>query len=281
MFRKEWLESERYLDFSLQSAFARELGDLAATTASQGLGARENLARKDCLSIALMHKARVSFEAVQLLCKFLLVGDARAIIRTMCEAIINGAYISNATDEVADNYVDFPDYWRWIEYTELRASAPEMPYPFEESELEHLRTRYGVIKHRFGGFKRGEWCADNLFRRAAYLDSLVGDSSSLFRWLVNLIWRQASAYVHGAPQSIGVEGSGRDPRTLTQRTPEEAARTLHIAVSVMLVWFPCFGEYLNKGWEERCEELMERMGSSASVGHESAHIAAKATLGDS
>ncbi len=96
MFRKDWQESERYLDLNLQSAFARDLGDIAATAASQGLASRENLARKDCVSRALMDKARTSFEAIQVLCKYLFVGDARAIIRTMVETIINGAYISNA-----------------------------------------------------------------------------------------------------------------------------------------------------------------------------------------
>ncbi len=138
-----------------------------------------------------------------------------------------------------------------------------MPHPFEEDDLAQMRERYEVVKHRFEGFKRGEWCADNLFRRAAYLDSLVGDDCSLFRWFINLMWRQASAYIHGAPQSVGVEWSGPDPQTLTQRTPSEAARTLYIAIHVMLAWFPCFAGYLNKGWEERLAELMKRMGPSA------------------
>jgi len=263
MFRTDWSESGHHLDFGFQSVLARELGDLAASAASQGLAAKVNSVRKDCIGIALMEKARTSFEAIQVLCRHLFVGDARAIIRTMVEAIINGAYISNAEDEAADSYADFPDFWRWIEIMELREVWPEIADKIVEGDLGQIRERHEQVKHRFERFKRGEWCAKNLFRRAAHLDSIVGERSPIFRWLINQIWRQASSYIHGSPQSVGIERNGPDPRSLTQSIPSEAARTLHIANTVMLVWFCCFGEYLGKGHEKRLAELMDRMGASA------------------
>lgn len=250
---------ETYLDLDVQCALAGKLSELAARVALPSRDALGQLTRKDSIAMALMEKARISFDAVQLLCKHLFVGDARATIRTMCEATINGAYLSSSRSEVADDYADFADYWKWIEFTELKAAAPDFPSPFEYNETEQMKAKYELIRHRFEKFRRGEWCADNLFKRAVHLDSLVGGNSSLFRWLVNLIWRQASAYAHGAPQSIGVDGSSRDPRSLTQRTPEEAARTVHIASNVMLVWFACFSEYLRKGWEESTTEIMEQL----------------------
>ena len=250
-------ESGPHLDFSFQKSMARELGDLAAMAFEQDRVSRDDFTQKDYVSVALMKKAHLSFKAIRVLCEHLLVGDARAVIRSMAETIINGAYISDVGDEAANDYVDFPAYRNWIEYTQLKKVDPKLADKVVGGELKVMKQRYEELEHRFK--RRHEWSAENIFQRASHLDLIWGENAGLFRVLVNLIWRPAGAYVHGTAQSVGLQPDMSNSQTLTQQTPSEAARTLYIANLLMLQWFACFGGYLNKNHENELEDLLRRM----------------------
>ena len=252
-------ESGPHLDFGLQTVVAGGLSDLAVVAFEPEHVLREDSRQKDHVSVALLDKARTSFEAIRVLCEHLLVGDARVVIRSMVEAIINGAYIAHSGDQAADDFLDFPDYWSWTEYTEMREVEPKLAGVFARDEIEAMKQRYEELTHRFKGFKRGEWCAENMFKRASVLDSLLGEGPGLFRILVNLIWRPASAYVHGSAQSVGVRRDDSKTLARTQRTPSEAARTLYMGNTLMMVWFACLPEDLNKNHQNRLEDLLRQM----------------------
>ena len=117
MLRINSSESGPHLNFGFQRAMAGELANLAAMAFEKDRMSRDDFTEKDYVSVPLMNKAHLSFKAIRVLCEHLLVGDARAVIRSLAETIINGAYISDVGDEAASDYVDFPAYWNWIEYT--------------------------------------------------------------------------------------------------------------------------------------------------------------------
>lgn len=247
------VESDSQLNLNHQTGVAEALSKLAVQALHTTTFSTETFVPRKRVVVALMNKARKSFEAIRVLCAHKMVGDARALIRSLTEVIVNGAYISHVGgDEAAADYIDFVDYWDWICYTELKAVDARMTKVFaNDKEPELIKQRFDKVKDRFEGRKAGEWCRDNLFKRASILDSSVLEDAGLFRILVNAIWRQASAYTHGSTRSVGLHVNHLNPFELTQDTADEAARTLMIANTLMFAWFVCFHEYL----EYREEEL--------------------------
>ncbi len=222
--------------------------------------AETEFTRKDYVFFGLADKGRVTFEAIRVLCEKSLIDDAFCLVRTLIEGIINGAYVAHKGDEVAKHYADFPDYWNWIEFTQLREVAPETTDETSREEVEEMERKYDAVKDRYEKFRRGEWCADNLFQRALALDTAASRDFNLMRALVNLAWRKASVYVHGTASSIVSRVQETDSGVAIKRTftKEEAAGVLFMANMAMFALVALVDMRLGKHHQEQWERLYDR-----------------------
>jgi hypothetical protein len=248
------------LNLDHQRAIAKDLWDLSNQVFEGTHQAETEFTRKDYVFFGLADKARVTFEAIQVLCDKSLIDDAFCLVRTLIEGIINGAYVAHKGDEIANDYAEFPDYWSWIEFTQLREVAPETTDQTSQKEVEEMQRKHDAVKGRYIKFKRGEWCADNLFQRALALDTAASRDFNLMRALVNLAWRKASVYVHGTASSIVSRVQETDSGIAIKRTytSEESAGVLFMANMAMFALVALVDMRLGKHNKDTWGQLYDR-----------------------
>jgi hypothetical protein len=217
------------LDVVHQSNIAMKLAELAKQILSGTIRSEAEFVRKDYVFFALADKSVMTFDAIQILCERFLVDDAFALIRVLIESVINGTYVSQTNDQIANDYADYPDFRDWIEFEQLRAVAPEITNNTPAEDVAEMLRKYEHIRTRYE--KNQDWCADNLFLRASRIDALVGHGYNLMRTLVNLPWRKASTYVHGTAASIASRVRQNNSGVVIHRVfePKEAAGVLFMA----------------------------------------------------
>lgn len=252
------------LDFDHQCAIAVNLTTFANQVFEGTHTAETQFTRKDYVFFGLADKARLTFEAIQVLCERSLIDDAFVLVRAMIEAVINGAYIAHMGDQAANDYADFPDYWNWIEFTQLQAVAPEITVQTPEEEGQEMQRKYEAVKDRFAQFRRGEWCRHKLFERASIIDSAAGKDFNLMRILVNLPWRKASVYAHGTADSIASRVHETETGVAIKRTfkREEAAGVLFMANMAMFTLLAFMDMRLGKRQVDKWHELYDRWGGN-------------------
>ncbi len=249
------------LNYKHQRKISKQLLDFANEGFEGTLHAETEFTRKDYAFLGLADKARITFEAIQVLCEKSLLDDAFALSRTMIEAVINGAYVAHMGDQVANDYADFPDYWDWVEYSQLIEVEPEMAAGMPPEKIAEMKRKHDAVKHRYEKLK-GEWCTDNFFRRASKIDAAAGPDFKLMRVLVNLPWRKASVYVHGTANSIASRLQETESGVVIQRryTEQEAAGVLFIANMTMFALLAFLDIQLGKRHVNKWRELHAQWG---------------------
>lgn len=251
------------VDLDHQLAIAKDLFAFASEVCVGTLHAETEFTRKDYIFFALVDKNIATFEAVRILSERGLADDAFALDRVLAECMINASYVVHGTDQVANDYADYPDYRDWVEYEQLRAIAPEMVSDVPADEVKTMREKYETVKDRYK--RNREWCADNLFQRAAKLDSGVAGDFNLLRIIVNTAWRKASAYVHGSASSLASRVRESEGGIIIHRefTREQAAGALYVATMIMFAMLVFVDLRLGKRHVEEWKALYERWGKAA------------------
>ena len=260
-------QPKRTLDLDHQRAVAAELSTFANQVLEGTHTAETEFTRKDYVFFGLADKARMTFEAIVLLCDHSLIDDAFILIRSMVEAIINGTYVQHMGDDVANHYADFPDYWDWVVFTDLQAVAPEITRETPQEEIEQMRQKHEVVRDRYVRFRRGEWCQHNLFQRGVVVDAAASNDFNLMRVLVNLVWRKASVYAHGTADSIASRVNQTESGIAIKRTftRKEAAGMLFMANMAMFMLLALMDLRLGRRHVEKWHELYDRWGGDQSA----------------
>ena len=253
-------QPKRTLDLDHQRAVAAELSTFANQVFEGTHTAETEFTRKDYVFFGLADKARVTFDAIVLLCDQSLIDDAFILIRAMVEAVINGTYVQHMGDEAANDYAGFPDFWDWIVFTDLQAVAPEITDQSPRDEIEEMRRKHEAVRDRYAQFRRGDWCQHTLFQRAALVDVAASKDFNLMRVLVNHVWRKASVYVHGTADSIASRVHRTESGVAIKRTftREEGAGILYMANMTMFMLLALVDMRLGKRHVEKWRELYDR-----------------------
>ena len=243
------------VDLDHQLVIAKDLLAFANDVCEGTLHAETEFTRKDYIFFALVDKNIVTFEAIRILSERGLADDALALVRVFTECMINAAYVVDATDQVANDYADYPEYRAWVEYEDLRTVAPEMVNDVPADEVKSLRQKYEAVKDRYK--RNRDWCADNLFQRAAKVDRAVKGEFNLLRIFVNAPWRKASAYIHSSASSLTSRVRESKDGIIIHRefTREETAGALFFATMIMFAMLAFVDLRLGKRHVEKWHTL--------------------------
>jgi hypothetical protein len=247
------------VNYKHQSDIAQALSILAREMFAGTIQSEVEFVQKDYIFFALADKSLTTFEAIQVLCERLLVDDSFALARTLIESVINGTYVSLMNDQIAADYADYTDYRDWIEFDRLREVASEITSTVPADDVEEMRRKWELTRARYDG-KRGDWCTQNLFRRACAIDSRIGPEYNLMRTLVNLPWRKACAHVHGTVASIHSRVRQSDSGVVIRRIvePREAAGLLYIANMAIFALLALVDIRLGRARERDWRSLYQR-----------------------
>ncbi len=248
------------VDLDHQLAIAEDLFAFANEVCVGTLRTETEFTRKDYIFFGLVDKNIATFEAIRILSGKGLADDAFALVRVLAECMINAAYVVHETDQLANDYADYPDYRNWVEYEDLRAVAPEMVKDVPAEEVKTTQRKYEAVKDRYKG--KRDWCADNLFQRAAKLDAAVQGDFNWVRIIVNAPWRKASAYVHSNASSITSRVHESEAGVIIHRefTLEQAAGALYAATMIMFAMLGLVDLRLGKRHIEKWKALYDRWG---------------------
>jgi hypothetical protein len=188
--------SKLTLDFPHQVSISKRLLDHGRAIFE---GREFSAERKDVIFLGLADKCFATSDAIRVLCEASHVEDALCLLRVLIEAVITSGYLLISDPQVADDYADYPQYSNWKQFQDLRATSPEISLGETDAELEEMKRNYDKVKDRYDKY-RGEWTSDSIFKRAKKLDEAVG--FNLYRSLMNVGWRKASAFVHSTAASL-------------------------------------------------------------------------------
>jgi len=247
-------QSELTLDFPHQVSISKRLLDHGRAIFEE----REIPAeRKDVIFIALADKCFTTSNAILVLCESAHVEDALCLLRVLIEAVITGGYLLISDPKVADDYADYPQYSNWKQFQALQATSPEISMDMTPEEIEEMQENHDRVKDRYDKY-RGEWTADNIFKRAKKLDEAAG--LNVYRSLMNVGWRKASAFVHSTAASLESKITADQLNVKIQRevTPRDGAGVLYSSNMAMLALTALvdlrFGKKKVAQWKEIYEE---------------------------
>ena len=190
---QETITTPSYYDLDLQQRISRGLLDL---TASWKVGVQSGAKRKHLVFLALSYKCFATAKAIQCLCDEGLYDDAFAMLRVIVEGTIDAVYILKSDDQVAEDYMDYPKFQAWDQLERIRSVDPQMADYFSPDEQAEMESQYQQVRARYEGNRNDDWTKDNLFKRAKFIDTQA------FPALMNVTWKDASAYVHSTARSI-------------------------------------------------------------------------------
>ena len=199
---------------------------------------KNDFQRKDYIAFALFNRCLQTHEAAEKLVKHSLLDDAWVLARTLVEHAVNCAYMLYVADaKTADDFADYPDYKRYLELQDLKATNDKLAQQIVPAgQEEKLRARYEPIRGRFDGRRGDRWSPDErLYKRAARVDEKISEAQEEgrtdFLWLVNSVWRYGSARVHGSADVLAEHVTETENGIKIQRkyTKGEAAQVLYSA----------------------------------------------------
>lgn len=151
--------------------------------------------RKHSVFLALSYKCFETAKSIGSLCDDNLYDDAFALLRVIVEGTINAVYILKSDDQVANDYMDYPQFQAWHQFEQIRSVAPELVDPIPPEDRAEMQAQFDKVRSRYEKHPN-EWAKDNIFQRAKFIDT------HLFPSLINVVWKDASAYVHSTARSI-------------------------------------------------------------------------------
>lgn len=219
------------IDYAHQLAIAKQLEAFAQQMCSGTLTSKNEFTQRDYIFFGLVDKNIGTFHSIRVLVEAGLADDGFALIRVLAESTVNAAFVEfSDTDQVAKDYADFPDFFRWIEYSDLARVAPDSAKDVTAEEITEMQRAHDAVKDRYAKH-RHDWSDLKLIQRAAEIDAKVDPKWNLLRVIVNSAWRKASAYVHGTARSITSRVKEKDGGIVIHRevSPQEQAAALYAA----------------------------------------------------
>lgn len=176
--------------------------------------------RKHSIFLALSYKCFETAASILRLCDHNLYDEAFALLRVIVEGTINAVYILKSDDQVADDFMDYPQFQAWYQLEQIRSVAPELADLIPPNDQAEMQAQFEKVRSRYEKHPN-EWAKDNIFQRAKFIDPQA------FPSLINVVWKEASVYVHSTARSIEwrirADGQVAVSRTVTK---EEIATIL-------------------------------------------------------
>jgi hypothetical protein len=224
--------SEQATSLTFNYPHQRDISNRLVSFSNKVLGGtlrdKKGFARRDRIFFGLTHKSLYTFEAIRILCERSLVDDAFALVRVLIEGTINASFVFFMNDATANDYADFSDYQKWIQFRDLEKVAPEAVSAVPTAEVEEMKNKYEAVRTRYENNRNGDWHPDPLFLRATKIDAHLGQGYNQMRALVNAPWRIACQNIHGTAGSVLPRITESDSGIVIRRQPktEEAASVL-------------------------------------------------------
>lgn len=177
--------------------------------------------RQDDFVRLFVARATTALQAVECLFRAQLVADAFSPVRTICELLIDLAYILHDEDAVDARIDLFVDYRHVVAWREAEFIMKLHGMSEDDPSLCQLRGEYEKVKKKF---ERGDrWCELSIRKRAEHAEILN---------IYDGIYRESSAFLHSGPITLSdvctQEGDGAI-RITTGARPAESARVLVLA----------------------------------------------------
>lgn len=239
-------------DLDLQDRTNQVLLDLSASLVSE---IEVKAKRKDLVFLALCDKCFSTAAAIYCLCNHGFVDDAFALLRVLIEGMINAVYILESDDQIAEDYVDYPMFHAWDQFEKIRAVAPDLATYVSQDEQEQMKVEYEHTCARYEKNPNRDWAKENIFSRAKFLDARA--EYNIFRSLINVTWKTASAYVHSTATSLRSRITEDEKHVNISRVPtkEEKAVVLHSSNMALFTLVSLLDIRLGGKGKERWKEL--------------------------
>lgn len=175
---------------------------------------------KHSIFLALFYKSFATARAIRLLCDHNLYRDAFALLRVLVEGVINAVYILKSDDQTAQDYMDYPRFQAWHQFEQISKVAPQLADYVPQQEQGEIKAGFEEVRSRYENNRNGEWTKDNIFERA----KVINDKG--FPSLINVVWRDGSAFVHSTARSVQNRLVTTGPTKINIPTREEIATVI-------------------------------------------------------
>jgi hypothetical protein len=157
--------------------------------------------RKDFVFLAISHKCLLSSGAIRILCNEGRVDDALCLTRVLIDTVVTAGHLWESTEQVTEDYLDYPKYTRWLEYEIMRNVDPLLVEGVSEAEIDKMKGDHEQVHARYEAKAGGSWTNDGVFERAKKIDAVA--DFALLRSLLNVAWRKTSPYLGSNADSLG------------------------------------------------------------------------------